>query len=122
MNKDMTQKHTPTPWIARIHGQDVFIVGPLPGRKFLAKLNPLQSADTEPALSNAAYIVKACNSYEGLLKALKDLVAADNCNYWRDTMRAEGLFDAAREAIAEAEQRCDRESSGRLKRNRAVHP
>lgn len=35
--------------------------------------------------------------------ALKGLVAADACNYDRDTMRAQGLFDAARAAISEAE-------------------
>ena len=38
-----------------------------------------------------------------LLAALKSLVAADNCNYWRDTMREAGYFDAARAAIAKAE-------------------
>jgi hypothetical protein len=37
-----------------------------------------------------------------LLDALKALVAADNCNYMTETMRYEGLFDKAREAIQEA--------------------
>jgi DnaJ-class molecular chaperone len=37
-----------------------------------------------------------------LLKALETLVAMDNCNYERDTMRYEGAFDRAREAIARA--------------------
>ena len=33
------------------------------------------------------------------LDAFMALVAADNCNYQRDTMRNEGLFDDARKAI-----------------------
>ena len=33
------------------------------------------------------------------LDALMALVAADNCNHQRDTMRGEGLFDDARKAI-----------------------
>ena len=42
---------------------------------------------------------------EELEKALGALVAADNCNYQRDTMRAEGLFDAARAALKGQEAR-----------------
>ena len=38
-----------------------------------------------------------------LLAALQSLVAADNGNYQRDTMRSEGYFDAARAAIAKAQ-------------------
>jgi len=37
-----------------------------------------------------------------LLAALSALVRADNVNYWRDTMRYEGLFDAGRAAILAA--------------------
>lgn len=40
---------------------------------------------------------------EELEKALAALVAADNCNYQRDTMRAEGLFDAARAVLGKTE-------------------
>ena len=36
-------------------------------------------------------------------QALAALVAADNCNYDRDIMRSQGLFDAARQALAETE-------------------
>jgi len=38
------------------------------------------------------------------LTALKNLVAADNCNYSRATMRKEGLFDMARAAITKAKK------------------
>jgi hypothetical protein len=40
---------------------------------------------------------------EELERALEALVAADNCNYQRDTMRTEGLFDAARAALRKTE-------------------
>jgi hypothetical protein len=36
-----------------------------------------------------------------MMEALRALVAADSCNYQRDTMRAEGLFDAARALLRE---------------------
>lgn len=36
-----------------------------------------------------------------LYSALFRLVAADNCNYERDTMRSEGYFDDARAALAQ---------------------
>jgi hypothetical protein len=37
-----------------------------------------------------------------ILQALRALIIADNCNYTRDTMRYEGLFDAGRKAIFDA--------------------
>lgn len=36
-----------------------------------------------------------------LTAALQRLVAADNCNYERDTMRSEGMFEQARAALGE---------------------
>lgn len=39
-----------------------------------------------------------------LVNALQDLIAADNCNYARNTMRSEGYFSAARKAVANAEK------------------
>lgn len=69
------QKHTPTPWTvgpanqkahedshAGIHGADGFIVAEV-------------QADVEelPAGANAAFIVKACNSHDALVEALKEL-------------------------------------------------
>lgn len=35
--------------------------------------------------------------------ALLALVAADNCNYDRDAMRSEGLFEAARRALGDTQ-------------------
>ncbi len=35
-----------------------------------------------------------------LIVALRNLVAADNCGYERDTMRYEGLFETARRILA----------------------
>ena len=37
-----------------------------------------------------------------MAEALRILVAADNCNYCAKLMRSEGLFDAARRAMAKA--------------------
>lgn len=37
-----------------------------------------------------------------LRDALRALVSADSCNYWRDTMRYTGLFDAGRAALLAA--------------------
>jgi hypothetical protein len=37
-----------------------------------------------------------------LFEALKTLVNADRCNYWRDTMRYCGYFDAGRAALTAA--------------------
>lgn len=60
----------------------------------------------EAALENYAIMkaerdeLKAINAE--LLKALKALVAADNCNYSRTSMRSEGYFENARAAIAKA--------------------
>ncbi|MFZ1059247.1 MAG: hypothetical protein WAP47_08645 [Candidatus Rokuibacteriota bacterium] len=59
---------------------------------------------SKQALLAHAHILKAeIDALEAdnarLLKALENLVAADNCNYQRDTMRYTGLFDAARAAI-----------------------
>lgn len=41
-------------------------------------------------------------AYGAVLTALRRLIAADNANYARDTMRYEGLFDAGRQAIWDA--------------------
>ncbi len=40
------------------------------------------------------------NILTALINALQNLVAANNCNYERDTMRREGYFQAAEEALA----------------------
>ena len=46
-----------------------------------------------------------------LLEALRDLVAADNCNYSREAMRYEGLFDAARRAVRAADRELGRKGA-----------
>ena len=46
-----------------------------------------------------------------LLEALRDLVAADSCNYQRETMRAEGYFDAARRAVRAADRELGRKEA-----------
>ncbi len=53
----------------------------------------------DPAHGDVLALVLAAPA---LLAACQALVAADNCNYQRDTMRHEGYFDQARAAIARA--------------------
>jgi hypothetical protein len=43
-----------------------------------------------------------CKAAPDMLKALYDLVAANNCNYERETMRRSGLFNEGRKALAKA--------------------
>lgn len=55
-----------------------------------------------PPVEERAANARLLASAPDLLAALETLVAMDNCNYERDTMRYEGAFDRAREAIARA--------------------
>lgn len=51
---------------------------------------------------DAEEIARKFAAVDEVIKALQDLVAADNCNYLAETMRYEGLFDNARQAIKKA--------------------
>jgi len=46
-----------------------------------------------------------------LLEALRTLVAANNCNYSREAMRYEGLFDAAQRAVCAADRELGRKEA-----------
>ncbi|HWK65363.1 MAG TPA: hypothetical protein VNS34_10505 [Rhizobiaceae bacterium] len=81
------QKHTPTPW--EVQGKYIYATGTVdtfcgPVIGVIAVCEETQETDSEgrtwsaggDALANAAFIVRAVNSHEALVKALKALSAA----------------------------------------------
>jgi hypothetical protein len=77
-------EHTPTPWRAVIYGNSEWEVwgGDLLVADVTTPEDPLQP---EVAEANAAFIVRAVNSHEALVAALKSVewVWFDNDNKWR---------------------------------------
>jgi hypothetical protein len=85
----MTQKHTPTPW-EFIEHEDCEEISVIPAfRKNMYKtdkegnINPIyndicmvfpRKEGGKPAISNAAFIVTACNSHYELLEAIKKIM------------------------------------------------
>lgn len=55
----------------------------------------------------AEQIITEHNNHAKLVTALRNLVAADNCNYTVEGMRHQGYFDAAREALRLAGEPCE---------------
>lgn len=96
-NPNCVAPHTPTPWIAKPHKGDIKLMATIGGA------DGIQIAYTTP--ENAAFIVRACNSYEELLEALKEIQKLTS-------QRIQGIplarmrhrvSDIANEAIARAE-------------------
>jgi hypothetical protein len=97
-------KHTPLPWLLHSEYSTVVMT---PGRAIIADTLGIDfDADTDRA--NAAFIVRACNSHEQMVAALREIEnhldgrmthQADNPNYpfWNQ------LWDIARAALAAAE-------------------
>ena len=56
----------------------------------------------EAVAEDARRLLSTPDATPDLVRALVDLVSADNCNYTAETMRYEGLFDRARAALAAA--------------------
>ena len=82
--------HTPTPWRAvrndyylEIHGGGHGQIGDVCASKFIhVDGNKLPSDEAEAiADANAAFIVRACNSHDALVKALKEIAALDGHAY-----------------------------------------
>lgn len=48
-------------------------------------------------------LTKAADALDAMEKALRDLIAANNCNYDRDAMRYAGMFARAKAALANLE-------------------
>lgn len=97
-------KHTPTPWRADYSGPASRAVEG-PGGELIA-LGAMQSEDGDTDEANVAFIVRACNAHDALVKALANLDAAA-CNLEPSPARAiENTFaravKAARAAIAKA--------------------
>ncbi len=69
-------KHTPTPW--SVDGIGTNIIGPKEDRRYIAETCTLMddnghTHNDDHSKEDAAYIVRAVNSHEELLQALKDL-------------------------------------------------
>ena len=106
MKKNM--KYTKEPW--HILGEDMD-VGEIPfiaiwaGDLGTSSSRPI--CDVSSSLLNDDYILTAedwdtaylINAAPALVEALELLVAADNCNYTRDSIQYEGLFNKARIAL-----------------------
>jgi hypothetical protein len=91
-------RHTPIPWDLDILTYIFVDVPELNGTGEDESISDEQSEAIAEA--NACLVWHAVNNHAALVEALERLVAADNCNYERDMMRSEGLFDAARAALA----------------------
>lgn len=102
----MTEKHTPTPWEARLHNN---------GSHWFIDADSGEGDGTgitvvdELSEANAAYIVKACNGYEELLAAAKASRTEIEALVADGTLTADGVETNAGwiqlcEAIANAEE------------------
>ncbi len=92
--------HTPTPWIA----SNQYLYAGNPERSL-----PIASgqhdwatdrggASHEEAVANAAFIVKACNSHDALVKALEEIGYIDD---FLDANTAKRMLGIARDALSE---------------------
>jgi hypothetical protein len=118
-------EHTPTPWEVQEYGEcddGVGIIGlrtndgvpyssPTNGLVAWATLHPTEMDANDPtrAQANAAFIVKAVNSHDALVKALKSLTNEmagiwDAFEYGLRTENSNTNYAVAREKLAEAEQ------------------
>lgn len=105
----MSTKHTPTPWKL-----DPYLVGQIVSMdevKLIARAGRVQPIYDEEQLernANAAFIVRACNSYEQLVAALEETLA--EAIGWLDESRGchptnlmdHGWYDRAKAALAAA--------------------
>ena len=67
-------EHTATPWIVRILGDDCFVEGnEIAGRTVAGeyKREILSDEDYPKKKADAAFITKACNNFEEMLRTLK---------------------------------------------------
>lgn len=96
----MEKKHTPVPWnSSRSEPERVYDTGGI-----LVHANGSKYVDELEKQANAAFIVRACNSYYELLEALKGLVGLFDEQFARGNDMLWGEYDAAKAAIAKAEQ------------------
>lgn len=92
-------KHTPTPWNykqAYANGAGAFIG---PDGKGIACITSSTKRDNNAA--NAAHIVRCVNAHDELVAALRALLKAHG---ERTSWASESLWDAARAALAKAEE------------------
>jgi hypothetical protein len=89
-----TQKHTPTPWRASKarkssnFGAYVAFVQTVDPASVLAKVSGGPTDDREVAEANAAFIVRAVNAHDDLVKALRRALADELGDNWQAAARA----------------------------------
>jgi len=69
MTNEHTTNHTPKTWYVATGTNHIYIRAS--NERYVARLN-----DDGQAIADAAFIVQACNSHDGLLAALKDLLGS----------------------------------------------
>jgi type IV secretory pathway VirB10-like protein len=112
-----TQKHTPTPWRASKarkssnFGAYVAFVQTVDPASVLAKVSGGPTDDREVAEANAAFIVRAVNAHDDLVKALGELADAieedqssdpDMPSHGDTALRLERAVEGARAALSKA--------------------
>jgi hypothetical protein len=102
-NTDTRIEHTPGPWGVETWAEPVGL--PADGPMWVHCIRAADDsviADIKDIDLLGEINARLMASAPDLLAALEALVSMDNCNYERDTMRYEGAFDRAREAIKRA--------------------
>ena len=75
----MTQTHTPTPWVLRSGMSSGHWIcngnsDSLYERLAIVDLAPTEEGSEAAGQANAEFIVRACNTHEGLVRAMEDLL------------------------------------------------
>lgn len=105
-NTTTETKHTPTPWRLQPIGGDLFIDGK--GPEFICDMLRGGADENRIAVvdSNAAFIVRACNSHYELVEALEGLLREVGTHIGKRNVRKHYSLmvyeEAARKAIAKA--------------------
>lgn len=80
----MAEKHTPTPWKYGHVGTDALWIGPDYNRTPVAHIDHNMEYARDNSRANAAFIVRAVNSHDKLVEALRQMVVnseADGKSY-----------------------------------------
>ena len=96
MTNQTTAQHTPGPWLIQSHtmADKEFAVGPV--------TIDYDDVDHDEQEANAAFIIRACNSYDALVSALGQLLDRLNYHGSIDPIREEGPIKDARTALTAA--------------------
>lgn len=105
----MAEKHTPTPWKYGHVGTDALWIGPDYNRTPVAHVDHDMEYARDNSRANAAFIVRAANSHDKFVEALRDVVTFAHFYHGKmeDTIGDEALDalgETARAALASLDQ------------------